>query len=282
MSSAAQEEVDRLFNQKERFSCHPEDRNNSDDESSSQSDDESQNYYVHSESETESSHNMASRAAAYTIPTTQFDANTGPKGVITDAQSFERARKLSFRRTLLSVAGFDNFQSSNKSGKEETKLLRGRRPTQGSATSEEDEEQFMRKWRETRMQELQQRARSKTGPSRRMYGTVETVDAVRYLDAIEKAPADTVVVVCIYDPESTVSNIVEDCLVTVARKYMTTRFVKLHYEIAEMNHVQPPALLAYKGGDVFATIVDILTQLPDGRDCSPSSLEQLLIQHRVI
>lgn len=200
MSSAAQEEVDRLFNQKERFSCHPEDRNNSDDESSSQSDDESQNY-VHSESETESSHNMVSRAAAYTIPTTQFDANTGPKGVIADAQSFERARKRSFRRTLLSVTGFDNFQPSNKPVKEETKLLRERHSTEGSATSEEDEEQFMRKWRETRMQELQQRARSKTAPSRRMYGTVETVDAVRYLDAIEKAPVDTVVVVCIYDPE---------------------------------------------------------------------------------
>lgn len=46
-----------------------------------------------------------------------------------------------------------------------------------------------------------------------------------------------------------------------------------------MNHVEAPALLAYKGGDVFATIVDILKQLPDGRDCSPSSLEHLLIQY---
>lgn len=71
----------------------------------------------------------------------------------------------------------------------------------------------------------------------------------------------------------------EDCLTTVARKQATTRFVKLHYEIAEMEHVTPPALLAYKNGDVFATIVDIFHQLPSGRDCSSSSLEDLLMQY---
>lgn len=59
---------------------------------------------------------------------------------------------------------------------------------------------------------------------------------------------------------------------------MTTRFVKLHHEIAEMDHINAPALLAYRNGDVFATIVDILHQLPNGRDCSSSSLEALLMQ----
>lgn len=199
MSEALKEEVDRLFNTKERIYCHPEDlNNNSEFESSSESEDESQPY-VHSDSEEDTSHNMVSRAAAYTIPTTQFDANTGPKGVISDAQSFERAKKRSFRRTLLGVTGFDN-QPSSRPAREDTKLLRERRATEGSV-SEEDEEQFMRRWREARMQELQQRARSKTGPSKKMYGSVELVDAVGYLDAIEKVPPDTVVVVCIYDPE---------------------------------------------------------------------------------
>lgn len=34
--------------------------------------------------------------------------------------------------------------------------------------------------------------------------------------------------------------------------------MKLHHEIAEMNHIQPPALLAYRGAEVFATLVDVL------------------------
>lgn len=193
MSSAAQEEVDRLFNQKERFSCHPEDREKSDNELSSEADDEGPEY-INSDSESDT-YNMVSRPANYHIPTRTYEANTGPKGVIADAQSFERAKKRSFRRTLMDMTGMEHFTRS----KEEPRQTRGRRSTESSPN--EDEEQFMRRWREARMQELQQRSRSRTSPSRRAYGTVDVVDANGYLDAIEKAPAAAVVVVCIYDPE---------------------------------------------------------------------------------
>jgi len=43
-----------------------------------------------------------------------------------------------------------------------------------------------------------------------------------------------------------------------------------------MNHIQAPALLAYRGGDVFATIVNIIRSIPKGRSCSADSLEDLL------
>ncbi|KAL1852959.1 hypothetical protein Plec18170_005541 [Paecilomyces lecythidis] len=269
MSAAAQEEVDRLFNQKERYTSHPEDRDDPDDKSSSEADDEGPNY-VNSDSDSDTYHNMVSRPSNYHIPTQTFNANTGPKGVIADAQSYERAKKRSFRRTLMDVTGMDHFSKP----KQEAKPMRDRRSTEGSP-SEEDEE-FMRKWREARLQELQQRNRSKTSPSRRTYGHVEKVDANGYLDAIERAAPETVVCVCIYDPESTLSSIVEDSLVTIARKNVATRFIKLHHEIAEMENVTAPALLAYKGGDVFVSIVDIPSQLPNGRDLSPASLEDML------
>lgn len=81
------------------------------------------------------------------------------------------------------------------------------------------------------------------------------------------------------DKQSAESSIVEDCLLTIARKHMAVRFVKLHHEIADMEHVEAPALLAYKGGEVFATIVDILKQLPNGRNCSSASLEDLLMMY---
>lgn len=46
-----------------------------------------------------------------------------------------------------------------------------------------------------------------------------------------------------------------------------------------MDHIQAPALLAYRGGDVFATIVEIFRQIPKGRACSADSLEELLKQY---
>lgn len=50
----------------------------------------------------------------------------------------------------------------------------------------------------------------------------------------------------------------------------------MHQDIAEMDHIKAPALLAYRGGDVFATIVDVLRSIPRGRSCSADSLEDLL------
>jgi hypothetical protein len=197
MSSAAQEEFNQLVNSnRERASRHPEDID-SDDEPHF-SDDESstrnlrQRHAVDSsdEDEDEVDRNMVS-SRNYHIPNTVYDANTGPKGVIADAQAFERARKKSFRQTLLSAAGFDS-----KATRDETPPP----PAEGSSGSEDDEDRFMRKWRTSRMHELQGRPR-RASPRGRRYGTVETVDAAGYLDAIEKVTPDTVVLVCIYDPQ---------------------------------------------------------------------------------
>ncbi|PGH02290.1 hypothetical protein GX51_04730 [Blastomyces parvus] len=275
--SSAQDEVDRLLNPKEKVSCHPEDRLASDNDSNlSPSDDEESLAYLHSDTETDTSHTMISKSTGYHLPTTVFEANTGPKGVIADAQSYERAKKRSFRRTFMNVAGLDYTSYSNSTKEEpDTRPAREASPP----PNETEDERFMRQWREARVLELQRKNKRRVSPSKRRYGTVEVVNANGYLDAIEKVTPDTVVVVCIYNPESPESNIVEDCLTTVARKQATTRFIKLHYEIAEMEHVTAPALLAYKGGDVFATIVDIFHQLPSGRDCSSASLEDLLMQY---
>ena len=66
--------------------------------------------------------------------------------------------------------------------------------------------------------------------------------------------------------QSNESAAVEDRLSNLARKYITTRFVKLDHEIAEMEHIDVPAILAYKAGDVFATL----------SGCHPDGLETSL------
>ncbi|KAL1953978.1 hypothetical protein VTO42DRAFT_1864 [Malbranchea cinnamomea] len=283
--SLAQEEFDRFFSEKAPVRGHPEDQQDPSDNESSSSSSRADakgtrpapRYVPSDEEDTDDefySNTMLSKPTSYHVPTTVFDANTGPKGVIADAQSYERAKKRSFRRTLMNAASLDR---ENNLQQDMANLNLTQQPP-----DESEDERFMREWRAARIQELQRNGNTKRGPARkRKYGSVDVVSANGYLDAVENAPADTVVVVCIYDPDSVDSSIVEDCLTTIARKQPTVRFIKLHHEIADMEHIQAPALLAYKGGEVFATIVDIFQQIPDGRNCSFKSLEDLMMLHHV-
>jgi hypothetical protein len=49
---------------------------------------------------------------------------------------------------------------------------------------------------------------------------------------------------------------VEVSLHHISQKHATTRFVKLHHEIAEMENVGVPAIIAYQNGEVIATLTD--------------------------
>lgn len=198
MSSAAQDEFRALINDNKKASS-PE-RNTpspSDPDSGPDSD-----TYPDSNAAAASNNNMSSGPRNTKIPNTVFDANTGPKGVIADAQAFERARKTSFRKTLLNAAGFGVSQPSQPQS--QSHVRKDRSPSSGKEGDDGDDE-FMRKWRESRMRALQDTSGSSSArrpsPRRRVYGSVADVDAGGYLDAIEKVPSDTVVVVCIYDPE---------------------------------------------------------------------------------
>lgn len=46
-----------------------------------------------------------------------------------------------------------------------------------------------------------------------------------------------------------------------------------------MSHIDAPALLAYKAGDVISTLVDIPRQIPRGGEISSLSIEDLLKQY---
>ena len=75
----------------------------------------------------------------------------------------------------------------------------------GTDDDDSDEDQFMRTWRTNRMTELQSMGQDirtrRQSPSERKYGSLDTVDASGYLDAIDKVPIGTVTIVCIYDDQ---------------------------------------------------------------------------------
>lgn len=197
--SSAQEEFNQILqNNKEKAYSHPEDR---DSATPSDNEAEAEDHPNFPSDPEDYDDDMRSRATTYQVPNTVFDANTGPKGVIADAQAFERARKQSFRKTR--GGGGGHSRSSSRGVSDDTTPLKNNNspPGSGAKDKDDDESRFMRKWRESRMQQLQSFSLRRPSPRRKVYGTVDTVDAVGYLDAVERVSSDTVVVVCIYDPD---------------------------------------------------------------------------------
>jgi hypothetical protein len=215
MSTLAQEEADRFFSQQEHYTSHPEDQLDDDDASSKSSNTftqkNSDEHYVNAEKDTsdeDTLHKMttATTTATYRLPTTRFNANTGPKGVISDAQSFNQAKKSTFRSALAAFTNGTHSAFSYSSQPRKTSDLNKKSSQADNSDSElgaSDDEHFMRQWRENRLRELGSRGSTvqrRQSPSKRVWGTFDDVDANGYLDAIEKVSDDTVVVVCIYDP----------------------------------------------------------------------------------
>lgn len=199
--SSAQAEFDALYinNTKEPTRSHPEDAASfaaSDDSLTLNDDDQ-----THSTGEHQYSSSMPS--ATYTLPAHTFDANTGPKGVIADARSFETAKKRSFRQTL---HAFSSAQSALLlGGSKQKKQYEREKSASPDISADDDEDEFMRSWRAKRLDELanmnQDLRTRRQSPSQRKYGTLLAVDPSGYLDAVEKVPSDTTVVVLIYDDE---------------------------------------------------------------------------------
>jgi hypothetical protein len=280
MTSAAQDEFNELIRDKEPDTRHPEDRlNHSDNSDHESTHDEDYREKVDTDDELDIPKDMRSN---YYLPSIRSEANTGPKGVIADAHAFEQAKKQARRFTW------------RKTTPPSTYTVTAYHDEKNASSDEDGEDGFMKQWREARLRELQnagQRIRSRTtSPTRRIYGTLQTVDGEGYLEAIEKVARDTVVVVYIYDDtvctptdnqtlfltntaQSEMSSMVEHYMRQVAQRNDAVRFVKLHYEEAEMEVAGVPAVLAYRNGDKFAGLVPLMDELPEDSELSAVSLE---------
>ncbi|KAK5167583.1 uncharacterized protein LTR77_007282 [Saxophila tyrrhenica] len=279
--SAAQHEFDDLMRSKERRSTHPEDVEDEDDARSflNLSDDENDTPAA-SFDETPPPRPSTSLARS-TIPTTRYEANTGPKGVIADAQHFRDSR----RSKRISLRSNSNLQAQIQTQRSSNPAVLSEKLAESDEELEEDDEdddEFMREWRQSRLREMQSgtpresKTMGREKSSRRLWGGLATVDGNGFLDAVEGSPEGTVVVVYIYDDYSHVSTSIEDCIRSIAQRHLDVRFVKLHFEDAEMEPAGVPALLAYRDGDKFAGLVPIIQEIPDDADLSARTLEMVL------
>ncbi len=55
--------------------------------------------------------------------------------------------------------------------------------------------------------------------------------------------------------------------------------MKLHFLEAEMDEVAAPGILAYKGGECFANLVSMTSEIPSGREINAASVESVLQQY---
>jgi hypothetical protein len=170
------------------------------------------------------------------IPTHRREANTGPKGVIADAQAFEQARRAARRAAgstvsllpassgvaLPSAAAAMLARRQGGGGKEARSSWLANMSESEDEDEDDDEEEeggkagvgdeaFLERWRETRLRELATGNGRTVGASGRgrsplpgagagpRFGAVVAVDAVGFLEAVESSAPQTVVVVFIYD-----------------------------------------------------------------------------------
>lgn len=231
---SARAEFDELMRPKGRRSAHPDD------------DDDRSFLHLSDDDDDEPEPSAAppprpsTNLSRSNIPTTRYDANTGPKGVIADAQNFrdsQRQHRSSLRTSsALSRAQQGGYSNSNSNsngygygynsgghvGRQSPgtfstseKLSEAAEDADGLDDDDDelddegaDDGEFMHKWRMTRLQELQMggtaaaasKAHSRErGGSRRLWGGLATVDGGGFLDAVDRCPPGTVVVVYIYD-----------------------------------------------------------------------------------
>ncbi|KAG6089993.1 hypothetical protein E4U30_002642 [Claviceps sp. LM220 group G6] len=285
-TTAAQDEFNDLVakNSSTRDTCHPEDDRV---EEVDEFDEES----AHCNARIEAAMRAPMNDTELKLPPASFDSgrSTGVKGVIADARSFETARKSkwidraksSARRSMM---GITNAVYSSRGGS------RSESETDSDTVSgmDSDEESFLQQWRETRRRELEGEASRavrtrRTSPSARVFGQLDEVDALGYLDAIEKVSRETKVVVFVHDPECDVSAAVESALLPLVSLYPTVHFVKVLYLDIEVDNAAVPAILAYHNqGDLFANLTGIIEMMPDEESYSTASLKALLQKHQVL
>ena len=205
--SAAQDEFNELMRDKERRTQHPAD-DDSDDARSflNLSDDEDDDATpVGSTADPDDfAHRSSMSSARHTIPLTRYEANTGPKGVIADAQNFrdsQRNHRLSIRsNSNLPSQGPGRVSPPSQTPISEEKITESDEDLEADW---EDDDAFMRKWRKSRLKEMHNGARHSNlhsrEKSRRLWGGMTTVDGNGYLDALDRSPQDGVVLVFIYD-----------------------------------------------------------------------------------
>jgi len=226
--SAAQDEYDNLFRDRSRSNTHPEDDNDAasflHDDSDDDDEEDQDRTPEASVADTQATSRSTSQGGTYRIPAQRQQSNTGPKGVITDAQAYRDAAR-QHGRPSVSASRTSFQQSFEPNGSASTSYDQGGASTGGpyqqqqqpgggwdkENVNEEDEEadqdddEFIQQWRRERLRDLANTnkifggKRRDRDANRSRFGGIVPVDGAGYLEAVDGSGGVTVVVVYIWD-----------------------------------------------------------------------------------
>eukprot|EP01112_Ceratiomyxa_fruticulosa_P008939 TRINITY_DN2324_c0_g1_i1.p1 TRINITY_DN2324_c0_g1~~TRINITY_DN2324_c0_g1_i1.p1 ORF type:complete len:313 (-),score=81.92 TRINITY_DN2324_c0_g1_i1:66-1004(-) len=208
-------------------------------------------------------------------PTKRNTGNTGVKGVLADyAEAKERLReqqaieKQLIQKMLESKAITISNQTEKKTEEDEL---------------DDDDEKFLKEYEEKRLAELRSQyanmAHHNITPT---FGFLRQISQQEYLDVIDNERSDIFVVVHLYQKYIQACNKVNQYLSELAPKFNTVKFLKIvsTEAKADFDDIGLPAVLVYRGGELFKMFVPITLELPSLFTCK--DIEVLLAKNGII
>ncbi|KAH0615602.1 hypothetical protein JD844_005056 [Phrynosoma platyrhinos] len=184
--------------------------------------------------------------------------NTGPKGVINDWRRFKQLET----------------EQREEQCREMERLIKKLSMTCRMLHESADDEAFLQQYRQQRMEEMRQQLHS----GQQFKQVFEIQNGEAFLDAVDKGPKNTLVMIHIYEDEVPGSEALDGCMICLAAEYPMVKFCRVRSSLigtsARFATSALPALLVYKGGELVGNFVRITDQL--GEDFFAGDLEAFL------
>lgn len=208
-----------------------------------------------------------------------FSTNTGPKGVINDWREFKRLenekraeqdREKQALLKKLSITCRSHLDDEKEKKKDEQFM------EQVEREMEELEEEFMKQYREKRIEEMRKALQNIP-----KFGSVVSLSSNDFVEEIDKENPQVVIIVHVFEDRSKACKTMNSCLDSLAQEYPTVKFCKIRATETKLSMKFAkdgvPALLVYKAGEMIGNFIRISDELGD--DFFSSDVESILEEH---
>ncbi|KAG0278095.1 hypothetical protein BGZ95_004728 [Linnemannia exigua] len=230
-------------------------------------------------------------------PERETGANTGPKGVLAD-QKYHQQQQLqerlsnqqAFNARMIAKAPttttFREDQARERREKKAQGLLDSDEEAALDADNEKDdaeERAILERIRGNRLKDMSwaaQKGGNAALAGKKVFGSLMEMNAAQYVSAIDSEKKDVTVVIHIYSEFNPASKRLDGCLIQLAGRYATTKFIRIKAREVDFDEEVCPTVLVYRAGDLIANLVMISYELSE--DFDSAELEELLTKHKVI
>lgn len=213
--------------------------------------------------------------------------NTGPKGVLNDWRRYKqlqteqqaaqrREMEQLIKRLSMTCRSHLDEEKDQQRQKDLQEQIDGKVSPQDTSSPDppEDDEDFLQQYRRQRMEEMLRQQR--TG---QCFGQVlDLSSSEAFLDALDKEPRHTLVLVHIYEDGVRGVEALHGCMACLASEYPAIKFCRVKSCLlgtsARFTGSALPALLAYRAGELIGNFVRLTDQL--GEDFYAVDLEAFL------